>query len=256
MASSPDSATTSTSAAELGRFLVIIPAFNEEIPLPAVLATLRESVPEADVVVIDDGSKDRTAQAAAAGRAQVLQLPYNLGIGGALRTGFRYAVRHGYTRAIQFDADGQHDVGQIRPLLAALEGGADLVIGSRFAEGGGEYDVGRFRGGAMALLRWMVRRSTGTKFTDTSSGFRAFSAPMLRFFADNYPAEYMESVEALLRSHHHGFTVIEIPTTMNERAGGQASNRNVKLIYHFIRLLLVVSVADRRAPTAGQEVRS
>ena len=228
MASSPDSATTSTSAAELGRFLVIIPAFNEEIPLPAVLATLRESVPEADVVVIDDGSKDRTAQVAAAGGAQVLQLPYNLGIGGA----------------------------QIRPLLAALEGGADLVIGSRFAEGGGEYDVGRFRGGAMALLRWMVRRSTGTKFTDTSSGFRAFSAPMLRFFADNYPAEYMESVEALLRSHRHGFTVIEIPTTMNERAGGQASNRNVKLIYHFIRLLLVVSVADRRAPTAAQEVRS
>jgi len=242
------------------RPLVIIPAWNEETPLPAVLRELRTHLPACDIVVISDGSTDRTADVARAGGAEVVELPYNLGIGGALRTGFRYAVRHGYHRGVQFDADGQHDSTQIQALLEALDAGADLAIGSRFAtpngDGGGDragedYQVGKVRGGAMGLLRFTVRRVTRQPFTDTSSGFRGFSRSMLEYFAEIYPSEYMESVEALLLAHRAGFTVREVPVVMRERQGGLASNRRLKLIYHYLRLLLVILAAapgPRKAP--------
>lgn len=237
--------------------LVIIPAFNEHESLPAVFADLRAHVPGAHVVVIDDGSTDNTSEVARSCGAAVLTLPYNLGIGGALRTGFRYAVRHGYQRAVQFDADGQHRADQIQRLLDQLDAGADLVIGSRFltpdtdttadkAEGAAQrYTVGAARGLAMGLLRWVVSVDLGKKMTDTSSGFRGFSAKVLASFADDYPVEYMESVEALLMAHHKGFAIVETGVTMDERSAGQASNRNVRLAYHFFRLLLVVAVTHR-----------
>lgn len=225
------------------RTVVIIPAWNEEAPLPAVLADLHRTVPECDVVVISDGSTDATATVARAGGAAVIELPYNLGIGGALRTGFRYAVRNGYDRGVQFDADGQHDSTQIQRLLDALDDGADLAIGSRFAADDGDYQVGKLRGGAMGLLRFTVRRVTKQPFTDTSSGFRAFSPAMLAFFADTYPSEYMESVEALLMAHRAGFAVREVPVRMRERQDGTPSNRNLKLLYHYLRLLLVISAS-------------
>lgn len=238
--------------ARLDRPLVIIPAWNEELPLPGVLADLRERVPDCDVVVISDGSTDRTAEVARAAGATVLDLPYNLGIGGALRTGFRYAVRQGYQRAVQFDADGQHDATQIQVLLDTLADGAHMSIGSRFADAEGDYQVGKLRGGAMGLLRFTVRRFTGTPFTDTSSGFRGFSRPVLEFFADTYPCEYMESVEALLMAHRAGFDIREVPVVMRERQDGTASNRNVKLLYHYTRLLLTLTAgAQRRRPVVG-----
>lgn len=232
--------------AQHGRTIIIIPAWNEEAPLPAVLRDLRTTVPECDVVVVSDGSTDATAQVAHAGGAAVVELPYNLGIGGALRTGFRYAVRNGYQRGVQFDADGQHDSSQIRRLLATLDEGADMAIGSRFAAADGDYQVGKLRGGAMGLLRFTVRRVTKQPFTDTSSGFRAFSRPVLEFFAETYPSEYMESVEALLMAHREGFNVREIPVHMRERQDGTPSNRNIKLLYHYLRLLLVIGVGSGR----------
>lgn len=234
--------------------LIIIPAWNEEGPLPEVLADLRRVRPASDVVVISDGSTDGTAAVARQGGAAVVELPFNLGIGGALRTGFRYAVRHGYRRAVQFDADGQHDSSQIDRLVDSLDGGADLVIGSRFAAGaatggtGEAYSVGRVRSGAMGLLRFTVKRITGRRFTDTSSGFRGFSRPMLEYFAGTYPTEYMESVEALLMAHRAGFTVVEVPVRMRERQDGTASNRNLKLLYHFGRLLLTIAASSGRRP--------
>lgn len=229
------------------RTLIIIPALNEEGALPSTLADLRAIVPEFDVLVVDDGSTDGTALAAARAGVPVARLPFNLGIGGALRTGFQYAVRGGYDRAVQFDADGQHEASQIRHLLEALDGGADMAIGGRFAREEISYEVGRVRGTAMRLLRLGVVALSGKRYSDTSSGFRAFSAPVLDLFARTYPAEYMDSVEALLLACYAGFDVVEVPTTMRPRQGGTASNRNLKLIYHYLRLLIVmVSTAPLR----------
>ena len=222
------------------RTLIVIPAKNEEEALPGVLADLRARHPDLDVGVVDDGSTDRTAAVASERGATVLSLPFNLGIGGALRTGFLYAVREGYDRALQFDGDGQHDSGEIPGLLAALDDGADMVIGSRFTVEGHTYEVGRVRRGAMGALRVAVKQISGQTFSDTSSGFRAFNRPVLEFFSLNYPAEYMESVEALILACAAGFRVDEVPVKMHSREGGQAHNRNLKLVYHYVRLFVVM----------------
>ncbi|GAC1542356.1 MAG: glycosyltransferase family 2 protein [Acidimicrobiales bacterium] len=238
----------STDSAGL-RTIAIIPAFNEEAALPAVLGELGQVAPDLEVVVVSDGSSDRTGEVARRAGVHVVELPYNLGIGGALQTGFRYAARHGYDRAIQFDADGQHDPAQIPTLLAALDGGADLVVGSRFASSESAYRVGRTRGGAMGVIRLGVRLLSGRQFTDTSSGFRGFSKGLIGFFADTYPPEYMDSVEALLLALRSGFAVVEVPVTMRERQAGTPSNRSLRLAYHFVRLAVVmVSGATRHRP--------
>ena len=230
-----------------GQAIAIIPAFNEEDALPGVLGELAAVVPDVDVVVVSDGSRDGTVDAAHAAGVHVIELPYNLGIGGALQTGFRFARRGGWQRAVQIDADGQHDATQVPSLLAALDGGADLVIGSRFADPVSAYRVGRTRGGAMGAMRVGVRLLSGRRFTDTSSGFRAFSADLIAYFAETYPSEYMDSVEALLLALREGFAVVEVPVTMRERQAGRASHRNLRLAYHFVRLSVVMlSGASRR----------
>src|SRR5205085_7105906 len=140
-------------------------------------------------------------------------------------------------------------------LLEVLDEGADMAVGSRFAQEQREYDVGRVRLVAMRLLRLGILALSGQRFSDTSSGFRAFSRPMLEFFAHNYPAEYMESVEALLLACYAGFRVVEIPVQMRPRAAGVASNRNLKLIYHYLRLLTMMattaSIRGRKARRAA-----
>ena len=236
--------------------LAIIPALNEAESLPAVLDDLATRLPHVDVLVVDDGSTDETALVAHEHGAIVASLPFNLGIGAALRTGFRYAARHGYDRAFQFDADGQHDAGEVHKLLTALDDGADMVIGTRFAPGEHEYAVSRVRGAAMLMLRVMIRLLLGRRFSDTSSGFRGFNRDVIEHFARVYPREYMDSVEALVSASYRGFRIDEVPVQMHERAGGQPSNRNFKLIYHYLRLwsMLVVtaSVRGRRARVAGR----
>jgi glycosyltransferase involved in cell wall biosynthesis len=219
--------------------LAVIPAYNEEEALPAVVAELRTALPWLDVLVVSDGSTDATADVARAAGVRIIELPYNLGIGGALQTGFRYAAKAGYQRVIQFDADGQHDPSQVGVLLDAIDGGADLVIGSRFG-GDGAYEVGRTRRGAMALMRLGIQLLTGVRFSDTSSGFRAFSGRMTASFAERYPTEYLDSVEALLQAVRGGFRVLEVPVTMRTRLAGEASNRNLRLAYHFVRLGVVM----------------
>lgn len=201
-----------------------------------------------DVVVVDDGSVDATADIARRGGATVLTLPFNLGIGGALRCGFRYAVDTGYARAVQFDADGQHDPDALAVLLQPLDDGADLVIGSRFAEGSAPYEVSWARGRAMGMLRWVVQLLSRRTITDTSSGFRAFSAPMLEYFAKTYPSEYMESVEALLLALNGGFDVVEVPVAMHSRTAGDASTLRLRLVYHYLRVMLILVVTAHRRP--------
>jgi len=222
------------------RTLVIIPAYNEEQSLPGVLRDLRARHGDLDILVVDDGSRDATSKVAAEAGAAVATLPFNLGIGGALRTGFRYAVRNGYDRAVQFDADGQHDCNELDALLIELDRGADMVVGSRFATKDRTYRAGVVRSGAMNLLRFALNLLTGHQFTDTSSGFRAFSRPVLEFFAQTYPVEYMDSAEALLLAVYAGFKVVETPVVMHQRSAGLPSNRNLKLVYHYCRVLLVL----------------
>lgn len=229
------------------RTIVIIPALDEAESLPTVLSDLRTAQPDLDIVVVDDGSTDDTAALARSAGVAVVSLPFNLGIGGALRTGFRYAVDHGYEQAVQFDADGQHDPSAIPVLLEALDD-AHLVIGSRFLTGAGDYRVGATRGLAMRLLQIMLRVLTDRRFTDTSSGLRAFDRQMLRHFARHYPTEYLESVEALLDALHSGYRVTEVPVTMHPRAGGEASQANLKLVYHYLRVLMSMSTRVGRRP--------
>jgi glycosyltransferase involved in cell wall biosynthesis len=233
------------------RTLVIIPAKDEEASLPRVLAELRRTAPGLDVVVVDDGSTDGTARVARQGGAVVLSLPFNLGIGGALRAGFRYAVRYGYDRGLQLDGDGQHDPAQIPTLLAALDDGADMVVGNRFGGQSQSYQLGRVRARAMAFMRFLVREFSGKAFTDTSSGFRAFNRDVLAFFARDYPAEYLESVEALLLACGAGFRVDEVPVRMHNRAHGAPSHRRFTLLFHYLRLLLVITVSVSRRRRTG-----
>ncbi len=234
------------------RPLAIIPAFNESAAIRGTLEELACTLPDIDVVVVDDGSDDATVVIARDAGAEVLELPFNLGIGGALRTGFRWAVENGYERAFQFDADGQHDPAEVAALLAPLDDGADMVVGSRFHEGEAGYPVSRVRQRAMGALRLTLRLLLRQRFTDTSSGFRAFNRPMLEFFAASYPAEYMESVEALFLACSEGYVVAEVPAKMRTRSAGVPSNRRLRSAYHFIRLylVLVASARRRRAPVA------
>ncbi|HXY92578.1 MAG TPA: glycosyltransferase family 2 protein [Acidimicrobiia bacterium] len=238
---------------ENAQTLVVIPAYNEQESLPAVLKELAEQTPEHDVLVVSDGSTDRTPDVAREAGVFVAELPFNLGIGGALRTGFTFAVRNGYERAVQFDADGQHDPLAVRLLLQRLDAGADMVIGSRFAEGGAvTYEVSWFRRQGMRFLQWLVRVLVRQRFTDTSSGFRAFGRPVIEFFAATYPVEYMDSVEALVLACNAGFRVEEIAVNMRGRTGGAPSSRRLKLLYYYVRLIvvLVVSMTSR-----GQRAR-
>jgi glycosyltransferase involved in cell wall biosynthesis len=151
---------------------------------------LRRAQPNVDLVVVDDGSRDRTAAVAEEAGARVLRLPFNLGVGAAVRTGLHYAAANGAERAVVIDADGQHDPAGIAALLAALDDGADLVIGSRFEPGAPAYTVGRTRRRAMRLLQAIVRLRTGRRFTDVTSGFRAMDRPVIDLLAAEYPVEW------------------------------------------------------------------
>ena len=224
--------------------IVVVPAYNEQEALPAVLHQLSTEVSSLDVVVVDDGSSDATASVAREAGVRVVALPFNLGIGGALRAGYRYALDNGYSRAVQFDADGQHRADQIGALTAALDSGADMAVGSRFLEG--EYGVGRSRALAMRVLRVGVRLMTGQSFSDTSSGFRAIGGQLLEVFAHEYPVDYMDSVETLVEACRRGYTVVEVPALMNQRAGGVPSQRPLRLAYHYARLMVALLGAPRR----------
>lgn len=179
------------------RLLVVVPAYNEEASIGTVLTEIRAVVPDAGVLVVDDGSSDDTRRVAVAASAAVLSLPFNLGVGGAMRAGFRYAVRNGYTQVVQVDADGQHDPKQI-PMLVRELAGADIVIGARFAGVVG-YPVRGPRRWAMRLLASHLSRLTRARLTDVTSGFRASGPRAVELFAKHYPVEYLgDTVESLV----------------------------------------------------------
>jgi glycosyltransferase involved in cell wall biosynthesis len=231
------------------RVLIVMPALNEAESLPATLKELREVVDDNDVLVVDDGSTDATAEVARRAGAVSAQLPFTLGVGGAVRVGLHYAQRNGYDRAVVIDADGQHDPAGITALLDALDSGADMVVGSRFAAGTTEYPVGRVRRQAMRFLATIVRTLTGQRFSDVTSGFRAFDRSVIELLARDYPVEYLaDTVEALLIVRYAGFRVDEVPISMRPRAAGMPSTRRVKLVINYLRLLIgILGSASRRA---------
>lgn len=231
----------------MARTIVVIPAYNESEALPGVLADLAAETPDLDVVVVDDGSADGTAQAARAAGVACIRLPFNMGQGGALRAGFRHAVDRGYDRVVQVDGDGQHRADQIPRLMDVSDSGVDLVIGNRFASS--DYRVGVTRRVAMALLRWEVLALCRRRYRDPSSGFRAIAEPLLSVFVSDYPSEFLESVESLVAATRAGYRVAEAPVQMNRRAGGVPSTRGVRLIFHYARLVVSLVSRHYRLPT-------
>ena len=232
--------------------LIVIPALDEEATVGAVVSSIRAEI-DADVLVVDDGSTDRTTPEALAAGAKVLQHPYNLGVGAALRSGFRYAVASGYSAVVQVDADGQHDVHAARRLLGRLgDGELDLVVGSRF---GSDYEVGVVRRTTMRLLSRWVSRRLGVEINDTTSGFRAFGPKALERFARSYPSAYLsDTVEALLLAGDWGLRVAEEPVAMRQRAGGKPSSGRIKSAFHLVRLSLVIVLHRVRVPRAERNL--
>ena len=228
-----------------GDVLVVIPAFNEEANVAAVITDVKHE--GYDALVVDDGSTDRTGDVAELAGAVVLRLPVNLGVGGALRCGFRFAVVNGYATVVQCDADGQHDPGEIPRLLDTMEDRhAELVIGSRFTAGRPR-DVGLGRRLAMAQLARTASRETGAQITDATSGFRAIGGRLLGSFAANYPSEYLsDTVEALARAGRGGYTVAEVAVRMRPRASGVSSASTVTSIWYVIRVMAALRVQSYR----------
>jgi len=231
---------------------VVVPAFNEQGVIGPVLTELLTRLHTSatpDVLVVNDGSWDATATEAEATGVIVASVPFNVGVGGAMRTGFIYALRHGYDAVVQFDADGQHDPDAISELLAALEH-ADVVVGARFA-GTGDYQVRGPRRWAMTVLAGGLSRITGATLTDVTSGFRATGPAALPLFARDYPQEYLgDTVESLVLAHRAGLVIRQVPVAMRARAGGQPSQSPVRATMYLMRASLVLMMAVvRRQPT-------
>lgn len=227
------------------RLLVVVPAYNEEASIGSVLQDIQAVVPDAAVLVVDDGSSDGTRDAALAQRAAVLSLPFNLGVGGAMRAGFRYAVRNHYTQVIQVDADGQHNPEQI-PMLVRELSRADIVVGARFA-GASDYPVHGPRRWAMRLLASYLSRLTGVRLTDTTSGFRASGPRAVELFAKHYPVEYLgDTLESLVIAVHAGLRVAQVPVSMRVRAAGRPSQTSFRSIVYLLRAGLALALARLR----------
>jgi glycosyltransferase involved in cell wall biosynthesis len=235
------------------RSIAIVPAFNEEGSLGAVLDEIRAFEPELEVVVIDDASTDGTAQVAEAAGVPVVRLPFNVGIGGAVQTGYQYALEHGFELAIQVDGDGQHDPREIgvvvRPIL---EGRADLVVGTRFVTGGG-YRGTRLRRVGIRLFAAIVSLLVRQRVSDTTSGFRAVNSKALRLFAADYPHDYPEVESIVLLSRHH-LRMLEVPVQMRVRESGASSITALTSAYYMIKVLLALFIGVfRRYPTPVEE---
>jgi glycosyltransferase involved in cell wall biosynthesis len=228
------------------RVLLVMPALNEERSVAAVVQSAR--LLGYDVCVVDDGSVDRTADRSEEAGARVLRLPVNLGVGGALRCGFRWALDRGYDVVVQVDADGQHDPAQVKSLLDVLDdSGADMVIGSRFVEGAGPYVVRPARRLAMRIVSARVKRVAGLHVLDSSSGFRAIRRPLLDRFAAEYPVEYLgDTVEALIEAGCAGAEVVEHPITMTPRAQGRGSAGSLASLWYVLRLLVAIELQHKR----------
>lgn len=234
-----------------GRTLVIMPAHNEAANLPTVLEELRAYQPTLDVVVVDDCSSDGTAAVATQLGVDVISLPCNLGYGGAVQTGFKYAVERGYDYGVTMDADGQHDPSGIPALLApVIAGEADVAVGSRFL-GSGRYATTWLKRAGMRFFAAIAAHCSKRSVTDPTSGFQALNREVLGFFArDNYPSDYPDA-DTLILLGYAGFRVVEVPVVMRERMAGTSMHTSWKVIYYIFKMLLAVLIVLVRQHTRG-----
>jgi glycosyltransferase involved in cell wall biosynthesis len=234
--------------------LVLIPAFNEAQRVGAVVEGVRRQVPEAAVLVVDDGSRDETAAVARSAGADVVRHPFNLGYGSALQTGYHYARRHGFARLVQLDADGQHDPSSVPRLLEALDRGSDVVVGSRYLP----RRDGTARPPRTSLARrfgsWLFARLvtawTGVRITDPTSGFQAMSARALeQLVLDNFPEDYPDA-DVLITLSRAGMRLCEMPVDMHERKGGVSMHRGGRVAYYVYKMFLTLALLPvrRRSP--------
>jgi glycosyltransferase involved in cell wall biosynthesis len=229
-------------------YLAVVPAYNESATIVAVIEALREQAPMFDTLVIDDGSTDDTSALATRAGAQVLRLPFNVGIGGAVQTGFVYAREHGYDFLAQVDADGQHDTVELARLIATMEAqAADMVCGSRFLTDDYEYPAPISRRTGIHIFAFLLSRIVGMRVSDPTSGFRLYNRRAIELFARDYPHDYPE-VEAVLILHHHRLRMCEVPVQMYARGGGISSIGTGKSAYYMMKVLLAlfVSLGRRR----------
>ena len=236
------------------RVLIAIPAWNEEGSIADVIGKVKEHLPQAGILVVNDGSTDKTADVAAAAGAAVVSLPFNVGVGGAMRTAFLYAKREGYQGLVQVDADGQHDPADLERLLVGLDG-ADIVVGTRFHPNS-MYFVGGPRRWAMVLLSKALSRMNKAKISDPTSGFRSAGPKAIDLFAVNYPAEYLgDTVGSLSIAIRHGLVIDEAPVTMYYRAIGRPSKNALWSALYLGRasLALVATVLKKPNQNRGDE---
>jgi glycosyltransferase involved in cell wall biosynthesis len=233
------------------RRVAILPAHNEADSVASVVAEIRSADPGFKVVVVDDGSTDGTAEVARAAGAHVLSLPYNLGIGAAVQTGYQYARNHDFDLAVQVDGDGQHDARELSRLLAPLlEGEADIVVGTRFA-GNRDYRSSVPRRIGIGLFAALVSVLVRQRMTDTTSGFRAVNGRGIRLFAEHYPHDYPE-VEATVLSSRHRLRMCEIPVRMRARTTGRSSISPTRSVYYMVKVSLALFVGLFRRYPVGE----
>jgi glycosyltransferase involved in cell wall biosynthesis len=231
--------------------LAIVPAYNEAGTVGEVVRSLHAHVPDFDILVIDDGSTDRTSDVAQAAGARTLRMPFNLGIGGAVQAGFVYAQDNGYDYVLQFDGDGQHIADEIAHLRAAMaeDPSLDMVCGSRFLSAEHGYPAPISRRTGIHVFAFLLSRIIHQRVSDPTSGFRLYNRRGIALFARDYPHDYPE-VEAVVMLHYHRLRMREVPVTMRPRGRGRSSIGSGKSLYYMVKVLLAIFIGlARRRPT-------
>ena len=242
---------------ERATHLAVIPAYNEQASVARVIDSLNKHVPDFDILVVDDGSTDRTGQIARDLGARVVRHPFNLGIGGAVQCGFIYALEHGYDYMVQVDGDGQHCADEIAKLERAMRDDPrlDMVCGSRFLTKEHGYPAPVSRRTGIHIFAFLMSHIVGQRVSDPTSGFRLYNRRAIALFARDYPHDYPEA-EAVLMVHHHRLRMAEVPVRMLRRDGGVSSIRSGKSVYYMIKVLFAIFIGLARArpvPQPGED---
>jgi len=233
------------------KILIIVPAFNECGNIGRTVEEIRQLSPGVDVLVIDDGSLDVTADEARLAGGMVVSLPFNLGIGAAVQTGFQYAQRYGYDIAVQIDGDGQHDASFLNKIIEPiLRDEADMVVGSRFLQKVGGFQSSFSRRVGINFFVHLINMLTGVKVNDPTSGFRAYNKKMIGLFSEYYPHDFPEP-EAIVVAQQAGARIVELPVIMRAREAGSSSIRYFKTLYYMVKVTLAILLHMIRQKNRG-----